>query len=100
MAWEKRGNREYFYRKERLGNKIKTVYVGRGELAALVEQGEKGRRLERKIEKAEENLQRTEFEEIDGRLDELSEFNQTLVTALFLANGFHQHKRQWRKQRK
>lgn len=36
MAWEKRGNRSYFYQKKRIGGKVKSEYVGAGEVAELI----------------------------------------------------------------
>lgn len=100
MAWETRGNGRYFYRKERIGNKVKSVYIGSGELAELIAQCEKGRRIERHIDKHRRQVQIFDAEKLDEQIDEISELNRSLVEALFLLNGFHQHKRQWRKKRK
>ena len=38
MGWEQRGNNQYFYKKERDGSRVKSVYVGRGEIAQMVAQ--------------------------------------------------------------
>ncbi|MFN2514559.1 MAG: hypothetical protein ABR568_24515, partial [Pyrinomonadaceae bacterium] len=38
MGWEQRGNNRYYYRKEREGPRVKSVYVGRGEIAQIVAQ--------------------------------------------------------------
>ncbi len=99
MAWEKRGNRSYFYRKERINGKVKSEYVGSGEVAALLERCEKGRRELKQLEKEKLKRERMKAELIDEQINALSEINQNLVDALFLINGFHQHKRQWRKKR-
>jgi hypothetical protein len=100
MAWETRGNRSYFYRKERINGKVKSEYVGSGEVAALLERCEEGRGELKEIEKEKRKSERMKAELIDDELNALSEINQSLVDALFLINGFHQHKRQWRKKRK
>lgn len=100
MAWEKRGDRSYFYQKERHGKKIRSIYTGSGIDAALIEQCENGRRDLKETEKEKLKLERKNCEAIDEQINELSEINQILVDALFLMNGFHQHKRQWRKKRK
>ncbi len=100
MAWETRGNRNYFYRKKRIGGKVKSEYVGFGDDAALIErcgQLEK-QRAEAEAEKLREK--KAEAEAIDEQINKLSEINQTLVDALFLVNGFYRHKGQWRKKRK
>ena len=36
MGWEYRGANKYYYRKEREGSRVKSVYVGRGAIANLV----------------------------------------------------------------
>lgn len=100
MAWEARGNRSYFYRKKRTGGKVKSEYVGSGELAALLEKSERGSRQLKQLEKEKLKRERMKAELIDDELNALSEINQSLVDALFLIGGFHQHKRQWRKKRK
>ena len=38
MGWEQRGNNRYYYRKEREGSRVKSVYVGRGEIADMISQ--------------------------------------------------------------
>jgi hypothetical protein len=100
MAWETRGNRSYFYRKERINGKVKSEYVGSGEVAALLDRCEKGRRELKELEKENQKRERMRGEIIDDEINALSEINQSLVEALFLINGFHRHKRQWRKKRK
>lgn len=99
MAWERRGNRSYFYRKERINGRVRSVYVGRGEVAVLIDQCERGRLIERKFKEHTIEKHRNKVELIDEAINELSEINHSLVDALFLINGFHRHKRQWRKRR-
>ena len=36
MGWERRGNQEYYYRKERDGSRVKSTYLGRGEMAHMI----------------------------------------------------------------
>lgn len=100
MAWEKRGNLNYFYRKKRIGGKIKSVYVGSGDIAELIEQSDKIDKLRADAAAEQLKRKRIEADALDDKINELSEINQILVDALFLINGFHQHKRQWRKIRK
>lgn len=38
MGWEQRGTNKYYYRKEREGARVKSTYVGRGEIAQMVSQ--------------------------------------------------------------
>lgn len=99
MAWETRGGKSYFYRKKRIGGKVRSEYVGTGEGAALSELCDNITREENEIKRNRQKRKRAKSESLDGRINELSGINRNLVDALFLANGFHQHKRQWRKKR-
>ncbi len=38
MAFEKRGNGIYYYKKEREGNRVVSKYIGKGEVASLIAQ--------------------------------------------------------------
>ena len=38
MGWEQRGTNSYYYKKEREGSRVRSVYVGRGEIAHMVAQ--------------------------------------------------------------
>ena len=100
MAWETRGNNSYFYRKERRGANVKSEYIGHGEVAELIDQFENVCRATKEIEKRKRKREMEKDEIIDEKLNAISKINQSLVDALFLINGFHQHKRQWRKKRK
>lgn len=50
MGWEKRGNGKYYYRKKRIGNRVFSTYMGKGEKAekAYLEDMKK-RILQRKL---------------------------------------------------
>jgi hypothetical protein len=100
MGWE---NRErggsYYYRKEREGSRVRSVYVGSGivaQLSALMDEQEREKKhterraLRREIEKQDA---------IDARIDAVCDLTEKLVTAALIASGFHQHKRQWRLKR-
>ena len=36
MSWEKHGDKTYYYKKQRIGGKVKSIYIGTGELAELI----------------------------------------------------------------
>jgi hypothetical protein len=100
MGWERRERGgSYFYRKEREGGRVRSIYVGKGELAGLIAQLENGRRTEREMQAAHERNLRAIDERVDASLDELSEMAETLTAAVLLASGYHTHKRQWRRAR-
>lgn len=100
MGWEKRGNNEYYYQKERIDGRIKSVYVGQGELAYLIARYDQINSTKMELERINKNREKEEFQELNNFIDEISEINKDLVDALFIINGYHQHKRQWRKKRK
>jgi hypothetical protein len=100
MGWEtrERGG-SYYYRKERDGSRVRSVYVGSGIVAQLSAQIDE---QEREKEQAERRALTHEIEKqdaIDSRIDAVCDLTERLVTAALIASGFHQHKRQWRLKR-
>src|SRR5689334_13998428 len=94
MGWERRGGRRYYYRKERRGNAVRSVYVPEpaAGLADLIDsqgraQSAEGRRAIA-ADKAEGNRIAAACSSIRGS-----------VRTWLLAAGFHEHKRQWRRRR-
>lgn len=99
MGWEKRGEREYFYRKVRIGGRVRSEYIGTGETATLIAKYAAILREQRGLEAWEHNRQRAEQAEIDGQIAELQEIVSLLTKAVLLTEGYHTHKRQWRRRR-
>lgn len=103
MGLEWRGNNLYYYEKERSGGRVRSVYSGKGELAYLLLQSNLWRKRDEAEEKQRKNNEKEQMmqkeEAIDAEIETVSEIAKLLTDAYFLANGFHQHKRQWRKKR-
>ena len=99
MGWEDRNGRSYYYRKERDGSRVKSVYVGRGETAGLIAQFEALQSDEREENLALARLERERVEEQDAELDALAEMMDAVAAGVLLAAGYHTHKRQWRLKR-
>jgi hypothetical protein len=99
MGWEKRGSHEYYYRKEREGSLVKSVYVGRGEIAHMISQIQSSspwlERLARNIKSPEV----VKLEKADAALAQATELIRSVTQAALLAAGFHTHHRQWRRRR-
>jgi len=99
MGWEKRGNKSYYYRKVRHGNRVRSEYVGsdvHAELQAkLIEDCRGARRDER------EDLRRIQQvdKEIDRQIDDVERALTFLTDASFSAAGYHNHRGQWRRRR-
>jgi len=99
MGWETRGGRSYYYRKERSGGRVRSVYVGGGQIAVFRAMLDKESRDEEDGRRAEARAARALDEAIDQTLEGLGGMIKTLQTAALLAEGFHTHKRQWRRTR-
>jgi hypothetical protein len=99
MGWETRGNGRYYYRKQRVGGKVYSEYVGAGLLAeasAILDQNERDRlaatrATEREAQKADHAT--------DWELDQLGNVIRTITAASLVAGGYHTHKGQWRRKR-
>jgi wobble nucleotide-excising tRNase len=100
MAFEARRKKNYYYRKKRVGSRVVSEYVGKGEFADYLAKFDKYNRLKQRIEAQKTREMREKLEEIDREIDEIGEINRNLVDMLFLINGYYEHKRQWRKKRK
>jgi hypothetical protein len=99
VSWEQRGNNQYYYRKEREGSKVKSVYVGRGEVAHMVSKLQSSSAELEKLMRAKRTIEALESERVEGALDRAIELIQLFTQAELLTAGFHTHKRQWRRKR-
>lgn len=103
MGLERRGNSHYFYEKERNGGKVRSVYAGKGELALILNQMRLLKKEEdayQKQRKSRETLRQRQTEtELENIVESFADISRILTDAFFLTNGFHQHKRQWRRKR-
>jgi hypothetical protein len=99
VGWEQRGNHSYYYKKERDGAQVRSVYVGRGDVAHMVSQLQSSSSL---IEKFARNMKSPEqviWEQAEASLEQAMEFIEMMTHAALLAAGFHTHHRQWRRKR-
>jgi hypothetical protein len=99
VAWEDRGNRQYYYRKRRIGNRVVSEYVGAGLRAELTAEEDMLEREHRKRERQEWNELKSEVQALDRELDSVGDLTRCLTRASLLLAGYHPHKGQWRKKR-
>jgi hypothetical protein len=99
MGWETRGGREYYYRKERDGGRVRSVYLGSNEPARLFAQLDAMDANEREGKRIIARLEREGVLEQDAELDAIGEIVSELAAATLIAYGYHQHKREWRRKR-
>lgn len=104
MAWERRGKHMYYYRKQRVGNRVLSRYVGRGPLAELcsaiddvVRAGKHQPCL------AELACDDTDVEDVVSAFiedlgDRLTAAYQSVQSEME-GKGFHNHRGCWRKRR-
>jgi hypothetical protein len=97
MGWETRGSREYYYRKEREGSRVRSVYVGAGETARLIAQLEAMQADEREGKRILSRMEREQLEKQEAEVAQVCSIVEALTTAALLSAGFHTHKRQWRR---
>ena len=100
MGWERRGNHEYYYRKERDGSRVNSTYVGRGEMAHMISKFEASSGEVEKLLRLKNSVEAQESERIEAALDRAVELVQLFTEATLLTAGFHTHRRQWRRKRK
>jgi hypothetical protein len=100
MAIETRRNgKQYYYRKKRIGGHVVSQYLGTGYSAHLMQRLDEHERQEAQ-EKREAWQAIVDAEsELDAQLDEVTEVVSAYTGAALLVSGYHQHKRQWRKQK-
>ena len=99
MGWEDRGNRSYYYRKRREGDRVVSEYVGAGAVAELVAMAAE---LERESTELERRDLATEIDadlEMVHAIDAACQLTRALTAAALLSAGYHTHKGQWRKRR-
>lgn len=100
MGWERRGHKSYCYRKERCGDRVRTIYVGRADIGVLVAESDTILRQRNEAQRAKERLEEERASDaLDQGIESLTRLSSTLVDAVLIAAGFHQHKRQWRMRR-
>jgi hypothetical protein len=96
MGWERRGNNLYFYRKEREGSRVKSIYVGRGEIAKMISQFQSSSSVIEKLA-----CQTNTANDIQSARPVVlfEQVIQLLEQAALITAGFHTHHRQWRRKR-
>jgi hypothetical protein len=95
VAW-KNG---FYYRSRRQGNKVVSEYVGGGYVGLLMEQLDQDERYKAEIKRNAWQTAQAEQAAIDAQIDAVGAAVAALVDAQLLSNGYHKHKREWRRKR-
>ena len=100
MAIETRGGKIYYYRKERRGSRVRSIYAGSGADALRAFEQD---RVERNRRQEERDALRASME-VEGAMERRFVMAEKQVMRILRATleaaGFHQHKGTWRKKRK
>ena len=99
MGWEQRGNNSYYYKKEREGSRVRSVYVGRGEIAHMVSKLQSSSFVLEKFARTMKSPDVIKAEKAEAALEQACDLIQLITQAALLAAGYHTHHRQWRRQR-
>lgn len=97
MAWEQRRAQSYYYAKRREGGRVVSVYYGSGELAQAVAEITAAQRRSAMLTRTAEQERRTRDDRGRQIVRDVAGELRTVLAAVLVANGYHQHKRQWRR---
>ena len=99
MGWERRGNNSYYYKKQRQGSRVKSVYVGRGEIAKMVSEIQTTSPLLERLARKIKTPDMVKYEKAEESLQQVMDLVSMITQATLLTAGFHTHQRQWRRTR-
>lgn len=99
MGWERQRGRFYYYRKVRVGGRVRSQYMGTGFLAQMFAEADIDKRRERAARRAADRATRQAEAQIDRQLADAESALAAMTHATLKAAGFHQHRGQWRKKR-
>ena len=97
MGWEQRGNHRYYYRKERQGSSVHSVYIGKGPLAESIAHLDQLDRDERKLKSYQKASATAEMKAPLELTQEAIDASILLLDPLLVLGGGYQHQRQWRR---
>jgi hypothetical protein len=100
MVWEQRGNRRYYYRVRRDGDRVVKEYIGGGEKGREAAAADQAAREARTREQRLWRRRKRYVDELGARLHDVEQAVDLLVTCQLLTGGWHKHHRQWRKDRR
>jgi len=100
MAWETRGDQQYFYHKRRVNGRVVSEYYGAGWFGQAVKAHYLGLRACDGYDLDRRNRQRKEQADLDRQLADLGHQVRDFVAGVLLASGYRQHHRgEWRRRR-
>ena len=100
MAWEQRGNRDYYYRSVRVGGRVVKEYGGGGLMGYLAAESDEDRRDERAARRERERVERERWAALEAQSDDMTELTDALAGVALALAGYRRHARgEWRRRR-
>jgi hypothetical protein len=99
MALEQRNGSLYYYRSERVGGRVRKVYLGSGSLAELWAEAERVERERCEADREREHAELERLESLAAPVLEIDEAADILTRTHLIAAGCHRHKGEWRRAR-
>jgi hypothetical protein len=87
VAWEARGNRRYYYRSKRHGNRVCKIYFGCGPAAELAARHDAERRAQREAEKVQLADLQAHLASLDEITEGLQHGTDLLAAAVLMTEG-------------
>lgn len=101
MAWERRRNGSYYFRKIRTDGGVRSVYVGGGVIGNLAMSLDELRRGQVNEQRQRERGEREHLHALDRQAAESERDVRRHVAVALTAAGYHQHHRgEWRRKRR
>lgn len=97
MAYRRNG---YYYRSYRDGSRVRTEYLGAGELGAISADLHNEESARHKAERAKLQANRQAEKEHERHLDTVGDFIRAITRATLIINGYHTNKGTWHRSRK
>jgi len=99
MSWETRGNNRYYYRRRKVAGRVIGEYVGAGYLAEVMAAEDEAARQARQAAASAWRATVEADRRHDEALADIAALVRAAVAGVLIADGYHMHKRQWRKTR-
>jgi hypothetical protein len=96
MGFESRGSNSYYYRKQRVGGRVVSRYVGGGDVGRLSAKLDAADRAEEEARRARDRGEHEAEEALDELLDALGSALRMAAACELIAAGCHSHNGQWR----
>lgn len=97
MSWETRGNYRYYYRRRKINGRVEAEYIGSGPVADALARLDGFERQQRQHEVAKWRAFIAADRHTVAGLADVDELVRSAVTAVLIVNGYHTHKREWRR---